>query len=144
MTFLNVLEHHIDPNSALSEAYRILRPGGIVLIRLPNAVLHITSRRLFSNLYKLWNRFRKFDHSVIPRNSFKRVNINMYLTKNGFIIPVFHNSCVSWGNVAPNSGGFKKAIININKGLTELLRVISGGSYLVASSLSITATKPIV
>jgi SAM-dependent methyltransferase len=40
IVFVNVLDHLADPFGALAEARRILRPGGAVLIRVPNGPLH--------------------------------------------------------------------------------------------------------
>jgi len=50
VTFINVLDHLLDPFAALQEACRILRPGGVLYIRVPNAPLH---RRLKSVLVKV-------------------------------------------------------------------------------------------
>jgi len=40
VTFINVLDHLRDPFAALQEAQRILRPGGLLYIRVPNGALH--------------------------------------------------------------------------------------------------------
>ena len=41
VTFINVLDHLRDPFQALQEAWRILRPGGLLYIRVPNGPLHL-------------------------------------------------------------------------------------------------------
>jgi 2-polyprenyl-3-methyl-5-hydroxy-6-metoxy-1,4-benzoquinol methylase len=45
VTMLETIEHLLDPRSAVSEAYRILRPGGALILTTPN--LGSLARRLF-------------------------------------------------------------------------------------------------
>lgn len=40
VTFLNVLDHLVKPFDAVKEAWRVLRPGGLIYIRVPNGPLH--------------------------------------------------------------------------------------------------------
>jgi len=40
ITFINVLDHLLDPFEALREAWRVLRPWGLVYIRVPNGTFH--------------------------------------------------------------------------------------------------------
>jgi SAM-dependent methyltransferase len=40
VSFINVLDHLPDPFEALREAFRVLKPGGLLYIRVPNAPLH--------------------------------------------------------------------------------------------------------
>ncbi len=40
VTFINVLDHLRDPFGALREAWRILRPAGLLYIRVPNGPVH--------------------------------------------------------------------------------------------------------
>jgi SAM-dependent methyltransferase len=45
VTFINVLDHLRDPFVVLQEAWRILRPGGVLYIRVPNGSVHMTLKR---------------------------------------------------------------------------------------------------
>ena len=48
VTFVNVLDHLRDPFRALWEAWRILRPGGLLYIRVPNGPVHARLNQLLS------------------------------------------------------------------------------------------------
>ena len=45
VTFINVLDHLPDPFEALREAARVLKPEGLLYIRVPNAPLHAWLKR---------------------------------------------------------------------------------------------------
>ena len=45
VTFINVLDHLRDPFGVLGEAWRILRPGGVLYIRVPNGPVHMNLKR---------------------------------------------------------------------------------------------------
>ena len=49
VTFINVLDHLPDPFEALREAFRVLKPGGLLYIRVPNAPLHAWLKRSFEH-----------------------------------------------------------------------------------------------
>ncbi|MET0513907.1 MAG: class I SAM-dependent methyltransferase [Nitrospiraceae bacterium] len=48
VTFINVLDHLPRPFDALTEAWRVLRPGGVLYVRVPNGPLHAQLSRLAS------------------------------------------------------------------------------------------------
>jgi SAM-dependent methyltransferase len=49
VTFINVLDHLPDPFEALREAARVLKPGGLLYIRVPNAPFHAWLKRSFAH-----------------------------------------------------------------------------------------------
>lgn len=46
ISFLNVLEHVLYPGNVVAVAYRLLRPGGVIFIRVPNVRFHMPVARL--------------------------------------------------------------------------------------------------
>ena len=40
LTLVNVLDHTINPLLVVREAARVLRPGGLLVVRIPNAAFH--------------------------------------------------------------------------------------------------------
>lgn len=74
VTLWATLEHLIDPNRFLSEAFRILRPGGRLGISVPN---HAS---LSQRLLGIRNRYVGIDHV----NYFTRSTLNRILARNGF------------------------------------------------------------
>ncbi len=50
VTFVNVLDHLPNPFAALEKAWCVLKPGGLVYIRVPNAPLHAALTRMLSRI----------------------------------------------------------------------------------------------
>ncbi len=50
VTFINVLDHLRDPFVVLLEAWRILRPGGVLYIRVPNGSVHMNLKRALNTI----------------------------------------------------------------------------------------------
>lgn len=68
VTFINVLDHLLDPFEALREARRVLRPRGVVYIRVPNGPFH--ARLLTSGLLRPLRRLAVFHLYGFSRRSF--------------------------------------------------------------------------
>ena len=51
ITLINVLDHVCDPIGLLRRVRKMLKPGGFVVIRVPNATFHLTVRR-FLHLFR--------------------------------------------------------------------------------------------
>ena len=143
VVFLNVLEHLLNPYSALSEAYRILRPGGGILLRFPNATFHIPCRWGFTKIYSFWKGIRRFNQSVIHLFAFNHSTIQSYLTKVGFCNLKFENTSVACSSAIAQGNGIKRTLIHIAEGVVEFIKVISLGRFFIGPSLSLIAIKPL-
>lgn len=75
VTMWDVFEHVIDPQATLTEAERILRPGGWLVLSLPNP--ESLEARLFDGSWAGWDRPRHL-------NLFTQPVIRNYLTRTGF------------------------------------------------------------
>lgn len=50
VTLLDVLEHLLNPRQEISQVYELLKPGGIVVVRVPNTLFHLPKARVCSLL----------------------------------------------------------------------------------------------
>src|SRR5205085_12126309 len=50
VTLVNVLEHTAAARRTLEEAARVLRPGGLLVVRVPNGPVHATAARALARL----------------------------------------------------------------------------------------------
>jgi SAM-dependent methyltransferase len=77
VVFLNVLDHLPDPFASLQAAWRVLRPGGVLYLRVPNGPFHV---RLLTGR---WGRML----SALPvfhLYGFGRNSLNHFLARTGF------------------------------------------------------------
>ena len=141
VSFLNVLEHIQDPAFALKKAYRILRPGGAIFLRFPNAAFHIPIRRIIYKLYKYWKGIRRLDASNINSYAFDSLTICRYLNKANFKNHIVDNYKPPSGNINIKELSLENVIKYLVTNLAYIVKKITNGKHLIASSLSVKAIK---
>ena len=110
ITMWDVLEHMPDPNKELEEIYRILKPGGFLIINYPD--FSSVTAKIFGS--KWW--FIFLSHLFY----FEHDSINKILTKNKFEILKFKNywQSTSWGYLATTLRLYNE---NLSETLIKLL-----------------------
>jgi 2-polyprenyl-6-hydroxyphenyl methylase/3-demethylubiquinone-9 3-methyltransferase len=83
----SVLEYVGEPNRAIEEFYRILRPGGTLLVSVPNNIsLLRNAQKIF---YKTLNKCRSIQRPTylnFSKNSYTRESFNRLLDTSGFTV----------------------------------------------------------
>jgi SAM-dependent methyltransferase len=86
--FNHSLEHIADPFLALSEAYRLLRPGGQCVVRVP-----VYPSYCFSKFHDNWVQFDPPRHLFI----FSLLSMAILSSKVGFLLAMSYNDSTSFG-----------------------------------------------
>jgi len=75
ITLWDVLEHVREPNVTLAECYRIIKPGGLIFLSLPNS--NSVERHIFNQYWLGWD---------VPRHyrTYDNKNITEYLRKQNY------------------------------------------------------------
>lgn len=145
VTFWNVLDHVPDPGRTMETVRRLLRPGGLVIVRVPNARLHVLSRSVCSRLGVVAPRLRKIDPSVFNACGFTGKSLAWLFAQARFdrakIVPAHLAGGWSTSHEA-HSGAARKAVASLAAGIANGLFALSGQRLLIAPSLLATARKP--
>jgi len=120
VTFINVLDHLRDPFSALQEAWRILRPGGLLYIRVLNGPVQSRLKRLLSAV--------RLDRlAVIHLFGFSRAAFQYHLPRFGFDIIAVRSAPPSQRYEYGQSGGWTSVLRSSLKMTDRLVyRVLAG------------------
>ena len=143
VTFWNVLEVIPDPIKTLSLVYRILRPGGAVLIRCINAPFHIVARRTVTAAMKISPKFSALNHSVFHPNNFDRQTLVHMLSMTHFDDIRVTPAKLSWTTTYDASSDiFKKSASKAIDGISRIFYWMTAGEIISPSLLAI-ALKPV-
>ena len=133
VTLWNVLE-------ILKEALRILRPGGVLVLRVPNAAFQVPARRFFCSLGPL----RKYDVTVFHLYSLSRSTISSLLEQVGFVQVRIEVAPLVWTSKhGTDDHPAKQVVSKTVQGLAHLCSLFTRSRLILSPSLLVGATKPL-
>ena len=105
VTFINVLDHLIDPFEALREAARVLKPSGLLYLRVLNAPVHARLKQVLA-------RVGLEDVAVLHLYGFGRRTFSVLLPRMGFAPIAMRTAPPSQGHAyqkrsALRAGGYR-------------------------------------
>ncbi|OGS14001.1 MAG: hypothetical protein A2285_02780 [Elusimicrobia bacterium RIFOXYA12_FULL_57_11] len=140
VTAFEVFSQMADPLAASAELHRILRPGGIVVIREFNAAFHVFMRALEQK-----GLLAGLRPSVMHGFNFTAASLRCMLGKAGFRDIKVRNSLPTSGDPYRTGGRFGRFLTGAIKFLyyylAQALWIVTFGRVLAGSALIITARK---
>ena len=145
VTLWNVLDQVDDPLAIASKAARVLRPGGVLAIRVPNGTFHHALRSSVAHFPQFVAKRKLADVFSVHLFSFTPSILQRLLLRAGFADLTIRNSPVTRGDATAVLDGRQLRFLNALKlgafAGSELVRVASFGQFTIAPSIIALATK---
>ena len=134
----NVLDEVESPSALIQEVYNLLRPGGIVLIRVRNACFHIPAYSIIQKLSCFFKNISKWDSSVIHLFSFAPRHLKNLANIAGFKQCRVSNAILSWTRMYDDRKSrsiLKSIFLFLFQSLCSIIYIISFKKILISPSL---------
>lgn len=145
ITLWNVLDHLTDTLDTLREINKVLKFGGILLVRIPNVSFHLFMLNIFSLFNNLIGKKEISGLLVIHNYGFSHKTIKLMLEKAGFKRVRVYNSPLSCGDPYRSFEFIQEGIVNLLKSVyffvSELVNYFSLGHIKISSSFLVFAEK---
>jgi len=134
VTLLNVVDQAGEPGAILGEAHRVLAPGGLLAIRVPNARFHRPWARTLSALGP-FARWREWDaYPVIHHVALTAPGLRALVERARFTVLELKNSALAMGGAR----SWSRALVGVT---TAAVASASRGRWLAGPSIELYARK---
>jgi glycosyltransferase involved in cell wall biosynthesis/SAM-dependent methyltransferase len=140
VTLVNVLDHTTRPLAAVREAARVLRPGGLLVVRVPNGGFHAAWARVLGRLGP-GVRWRGWDaYPILHVFAFGPRALRRLVERAGFDVLETANSALASPG-PPRVGRAAGAVRGLTRGGAKLVSALSGGRWLAGPSIEVYARR---
>jgi glycosyltransferase involved in cell wall biosynthesis/SAM-dependent methyltransferase len=138
VTVVNVIDQIADPLALLREAHRVLRPGGVLVVRVPNGAFHVPCVRVLSSLGP-FPRWRGWDaYPILHFFTLGGRGLRLLVERAGFRVLETRNSSQA---ALGDTGGRRRSAALLGV-VTAALATLSRRRWLAAPSIEVYAEKP--
>jgi SAM-dependent methyltransferase len=131
MTPVNVPDHVQRPRAVVDEVARVLRPGGVLVVRVPHGAFHAWASRALGRLGP-WVRWRGLDvYPILHVFAFGPEALRRLVERGGFEVLSFRNSEL----------GGRQLARRVATAAAGTVRALSGGRWLIAPSIELYARR---
>jgi SAM-dependent methyltransferase len=145
VALVNVLDHTTRPLAVVREAARVLRPGGLVVVRLPNGGVHAPVARLLGRLGPAVRWLGWDAYPILHVFAFGPGALGRLIQRADFEVIAMVNS--SLASLAPEHAGSRPAALAraalraLTRGGAAALSAVSRGRWLVGPSIEVYARR---
>jgi SAM-dependent methyltransferase len=139
LALVNVLDHTTQPAAVVAEAARVLRPGGLLVLRVPNGAFHAAWADALGRLGP-FVRWRRLDtYPILHLFAFGPAALRRLVERGGFEVIATLNSGLAAGG--PGGGGARALLRPLAAAAAGAVQTLSGRRWLIGPSLELYARR---